>query len=139
MKRSPPAEQGSAEISYSNWPLATGTNSLLSHYFNFLNYPVRGREGGRLMVHGVHILHPEGFKPEVEILDLVPSCLSFPQKGIVLFPFSLPRGMLKSRQVDKPEAPHESKLLLVHICAAFARNPLGLSRNKKLDGCFLAS
>lgn len=47
--------------------------------------------------------------------------------------------MQRSREVDKPEAPHESKLLLVHICAAFARNPIGLGRKKNLDRYFLAA
>jgi len=47
--------------------------------------------------------------------------------------------MQKPRKVDKPEVPHESKLLLVCVCAAFARNPVGLSRNKNLDRYFLAA
>lgn len=41
--------------------------------------------------------------------------------------------MQKPREFDKPEASHEPKLLLVRICAAFAQNPVGLSRNKTLD------
>lgn len=46
--------------------------------------------------------------------------------------------MQKSREVDKPVALHEWKLLLVGICAALARNPVSLSSNEKLDRYFWA-